>query len=77
MEERSRLLRIAEQSSTPARVRTRASILLRADEDVDDADIAAALHVTTTTVERVCKRFVEGGLDLALSERAPRSNRRS
>ena len=43
--------------------------MLQADAGVLDMAIATALHVGTATVERIRKRFVEEGLEAALSER--------
>ena len=53
----------------PARRLTRARILLLADEGGPDQGIAAALHVHPATVERTRRRFVEGGVERALSDR--------
>jgi transposase len=61
----------------PARELTRARILLKADSGpcgpgwIDEA-IAAALDVGLSTVERVRKRFVEEGLEAALTRHPPR-----
>jgi transposase len=60
-----------------ARDLTHARILLKADEGPlgpawTDATITDALDVSTSTVERVRRRFVEGGLDSAISRRPPR-----
>jgi transposase len=52
----------------PARKLTRARILLLADEGGTDEAIAAALHVHRATAERSRRRFVEGGLERALSD---------
>jgi len=54
-----------------ARVRrvNRARILLLADRDRTDEEIAEALQLGRSTVERTRKRFVEEGLERALSER--------
>jgi len=46
----------------------RAMILLKADEGMTDPQIMAALNVSRPTVERIRKRFVEGGLEKALNE---------
>lgn len=53
-----------------ARRLNRARILLLADEDWTDLDIAASLQVGKCTVERTRMRFVLEGLEAALSERA-------
>jgi transposase len=46
----------------------RAQILLAADRGVSDAEMAATLGVGTSTVYRTKQRFVEHGLERALSE---------
>ncbi len=55
--------------TTSARVLARARVLLLADEGRTDDHIAANVHVGTTTVERLRKRYVEDGLDATLQER--------
>ena len=67
--ERETLLALTKKGSLKARKLNRAHILLQADAGATDAAIAAALHVGTATVERIRKRFVEGNLEGALSER--------
>ncbi len=52
-----------------ARTVTRAHILLLAHEDMRDKDVAAALHIGVSTVQRTRKRFAEGGLEDALYDR--------
>jgi transposase len=52
-----------------ARKLTRAHVLLQADAGATDNAIAAALSIGTATVERLRKRFVEEGLEAALTER--------
>jgi transposase len=68
-EERARLRDLVKKGELSARKLTRAQILLSADESTKDALIAKVLHVAVATVERIRKRFVEGGLDWALNER--------
>jgi transposase len=68
-EERKELLDLIKKGSASARKLTRAHILLRADEGASDGDIAEALHVNRSTVERTRKKLVEGNLEFALSER--------
>jgi transposase len=46
----------------------RAMILLKADEGLTDAQITDAIDTSRPTVERIRKRFVEGGLEKALNE---------
>jgi transposase len=67
--ERESLLAMTKKGSVAARKLTRAHILLQADAGATDEAIAQALHIGTATVERIRKRFVEGGLEAALSER--------
>jgi transposase len=68
-DERAQLLALTRRGKVSARQLTRAHILLQADAGSMDAAIAAALHVGLATVERVRKRFVEEGLEVALAER--------
>ena len=68
-DERAGLLALLHKGTAPARKLTRARILLRADEGDTDRGIAAALHVHAATVERTRRRFVEGGVERALSDR--------
>ena len=75
-DERAHLLALTTKGKVAARKLTRAHILLQADTGVADTAIAAALHVGTATVERLRKRFVEEGLDAALSERPRPGGRR-
>jgi transposase len=65
--ERSELLGLLNKGIAPAR--TRARILLAADEHKTDAVIAEALHVHPATVERTRRRFVEGRAARALHEK--------
>lgn len=45
------------------------SILLAIDHGEIDADIAAVLGIAVTTVERIRRRFVEGGVEFAFWRR--------
>ncbi len=67
--ERTRRQALVKKGRLGVRKATRAHILLAADEGLKDEALAKALHVHVTTVERIRKRFVEGGLDGALDER--------
>src|SRR5580700_542369 len=53
-----------------ARKLKRAQILLAADAGASDETIASAVRVSGSTVHRTKRRFVEGNLELALSEEA-------
>jgi transposase len=68
-EERGELLRLIRRGRVAARRLTRAHILLHADAGQADEAIAEALHTNRSTVERTRRRFVEQGLEAALSER--------
>lgn len=76
--EREELAALLRRGKADARRLTHARILLKADEAEggpgwSDSQIAEAVECGTATVERVRKRFVEEGLELALSPyRTPR-----
>lgn len=61
-EERDHLINLVSSGTEKARKLTRARILLKADEDWIDGDISQALNVGTATVERIRKKYFEGGL---------------
>src|SRR5215207_2344778 len=67
--EREMLLALTKKGSVAARKLSRAHILLQADAGATDDGIAHALHIGTATVERIRKRFVQGGVEAALTER--------
>jgi transposase len=67
--ERETLLALTKKGAIAARKLSRAHILLQADAGAADDAIAHALHIGTATVERIRKRFVEGGVEAALTER--------
>jgi transposase len=67
-EERQELLALTRAGKISARKMKRAQILLKAAENWKDKDIIAALNTSRSTVERMRKRYVEGGLDKALNE---------
>jgi transposase len=67
-EERHELLEMTRKGKIRARKFKRAMILLKADEGLTDAQIMAAIDVSRPTVDRIRKRFVEGGPDKALNE---------
>lgn len=76
-EERSRLQDLISAGKAAARKLAHARILLKADQADDDgpawtdARVAEALDVGTRTVSRVRERFVELGLESALSHKKP------
>lgn len=67
-DERNELQTLTSKGTLGARKLKRALILLKADERLTDAQVVGALNVSRPTVERVRKRFVEGGLPRALNE---------
>lgn len=68
-EERVQLQTLLRGGKIAARTLNRAHLLLLANEGKTDSEIAAALHIGASTVERTRKRFVESGLQAALSEK--------
>jgi transposase len=67
-EERQFLEEMTRKGTTKARKFKRAMILLKADKGLSDPQIMAAVEVSRPTVERIRRRFVEGGLERALNE---------
>jgi transposase len=70
--ERAGLLALTGRGKASARRIKRALVLLRAEEGIPDTQIATGAGVGTATVERIRKRFVEEGLEEALSEKPRR-----
>lgn len=68
-EERAELKRLLHAGKARARRLYRARVLLLADEGAKDEEITAALHLGKSTVERTRRRFVEGGVERALTDR--------
>lgn len=66
--ERAQLTSMLSGGKHAARKLKRAQILLAADAGVSDAAIANSVLVGGSTVYRTKRRFVEGDLELALSE---------
>lgn len=78
-QERATLLALTRRGHASSRKIVRCQILLLSDEGRIDQDIAQVLHVHCTTVERIRKRFVQGGIDHAINEsprpgKAPKLN---
>jgi len=67
--ERTELGTLTRKGIASARALTRARVLLLADAGRTDDQIAASLHVGTTTVERLRKRYVEDGLAATIHDR--------
>jgi transposase len=74
-EEKDKLLNLTKKGKNSARVFKRAQILLLANEGYQDQAIADMLMVGESTVHRTRQKYVEEGVDLALSER-PRQGRK-
>jgi transposase len=71
-DERKQLQQLTRGGKTGARKVKRAQILLAAERGFKDAEIAAMCASSTSTVFRTKRRFVEEGLDAALSEQTRR-----
>jgi len=72
VDERDQLAQLASAGRGPARMFTRARVLLKADQGThgpgwQDDKISEALDITVQTIERIRKQFVEEGLDAVLS----------
>lgn len=67
-EERDTLKKLTSKGKESARKLKRAQLLLLADEGKQDKDIVELLHISTSTIYRTKKRFVEDGLSEALNE---------
>jgi transposase len=68
-DERAELEAMLRRGRASARRLMRARVLLSAAEDRLDQETSAAVRCGERTVQRVRRRFVEGGLEYALSER--------
>jgi transposase len=66
--ERKDLLALTKGGKSSARKLNRVHILLQADDGVEDKPIAVSLHIGLSTVARTRQRFVEGGVEHALTE---------
>ena len=67
-EERTRLHEMTGGGHARVRRVKRAQILLAAEQGHGDAAVASLVGVGTSTVYRTKRRFVEGGMEVALSE---------
>ena len=68
-DERMHLRALVRRGTASARRLTRARILLKADENLPDVEVAEAVGVGIATVHRIRQRCVEDGLEVALGER--------
>ena len=73
-EERDRLDHLVRAGRSPARVATRARILLKTGEGWSAPKVAEALDVAESSVFRIKRRFAEDGLDGVLRDR-PQAHR--
>lgn len=73
--ERTELRKLISVGKGAARRLAHARVLLKADRGLTDELIAAEVEVGTATIERVRKRFVEGGLAASLDSRRPDNKR--
>jgi transposase len=71
--EREALEQLVKRERVSGVKRQRASILLKADDDLTDVEIAEELEVGVRTVERVRRRCCERGIEASL-ERKPQDN---
>ena len=79
-EERNKLKQLTSRGRVAARKLNHAQVLLHADEASGseiqkDQDIAKAVQVSLRSVERIRKRFVEEGLDAAISPKVQKRHR--
>lgn len=75
-EKRARLRSLVGRGTAPARLLTRARVLLKADQGEggaawSDAAIAGALEVHPTTVARIRRQYVAHGMEAALARKRP------
>ena len=68
-EQRDDLTRRLEREALTGRQRRRLQVLLAADQQQTDAQIAAATGAAPSTVERLRKRFAREGLEAALADK--------
>ena len=70
VEERETLTQLVRRERVSGLKRMRASILLKADDDLTDQEVADDLDVGLVTVERVRKRCIERGVEACLERKA-------
>src|SRR5947209_11723762 len=74
-DERDQLVALTRKGKASARQVTRAHVLLHAADGVKDAEIAASAHTSVPTVARIRKRFVQGRVHEAITERYRKGGR--
>lgn len=71
VKDRAILQELLRDGQTPLRVARRAQILLRrADQDQQVGALSENVERNTATIWRVCRRYVQGGLEAALYDAA-------
>lgn len=70
-EERSALLAIVQKGVSPARRILRANVLLCMDqrESRTQREVASLLRISTTSIQLICKQFIEHGLEATLTRK--------
>lgn len=68
-DQREELEQLSKKGKISARKYKRIQILLMSEEGYLDKDIAIILKISTATIERVRKNFVQSGLELTLNEK--------
>lgn len=76
-DDRTRLEQVISRGKTPARVITRARILVKAADGWTDEEIVDAVGSSVPTVARVRRRFVEGGVDAVLNDKPQKGRPRA
>jgi transposase len=74
-DERTRLIALTRKGKASARQVTRAHVLLHAADGMTDTAIAAAAHTSIPTVARIRKRFAQGRVQEAITERYRKGGR--
>jgi transposase len=74
-EERAELVALTRKGKVSARQVTRAHVLLHAADGLSDRQVAVAAHTSVPTVGRIRKRFVQGRVPAAITERYRKGGR--
>lgn len=74
-EERAQLVALTRKGKASARRVTRAHVLLHAADGLKDSEIAAVGHTSVPTVARIRKRFAQGRVQEAITERYRKGGR--
>jgi transposase len=75
--DRSRLHTVVHRGHTSARTHIRAQVLLKLGEGWSEAEVEEAFDVCRNTVKRVRARFLEGGVDAVLTDKAQERRRQA